>query len=129
MSIRVIIFDLGNVILTNDWHDSVPEKFDEFSKYFRISIGDMERGWAAAWPRFHKGKITEGKFWEVFLKVAGADKIDVEKAKNIWRKHQRSIENMLGLLRKLKRNYRLAAITTVSREWLDYKKERYSLVK
>lgn len=34
---------------------------------------------------------------------------------------------MLDLLEKLKRKYKLAALTTISREWLDYKKAKYNL--
>lgn len=34
---------------------------------------------------------------------------------------------MLDLLGKLKQHYRLAALTTISKEWLDYKREKYNL--
>lgn len=127
MTVSTVIFDLGNVILTNDWHYDCPEKFQAYSDYFDITYDDMERGWNAFWPQFHIGTITEDEFWHGFLRTAGAKKIDIEHAKKLWREYQRPIENMFDLLQKLKQNYRLAALTTISREWLDYKKEQYHL--
>ena len=37
------------------------------------------------------------------------------------------IENMLHLLKKLRPNYKLGALTTISKEWLDYKSKKYKL--
>jgi len=127
MSITTLIFDLGNVILTNDWHYNCPEKFKEYSDFFGLSYDDMERGWNAYWPQFNIGKITEDEFWKGFLQTAGAEKIDIKQAQKFWRKHQRPIKDMLNLLKKLKKHYRETALTTISKEWLDYKKEKYAL--
>jgi len=129
MKITTIIFDLGNVLLTNDWHCGVEEKFQEYSDYFNITYDDMERGWKASFFDFMTGKISEDEFWRIFLQVAGANIIDIEHAKKLWRKYQRPIENVLGLLKKIKESnrYQLSALTTVSREWLDFKREKYDL--
>lgn len=129
MGITAIIFDLGGVVLTNDWHYDCPEKFQEYATYFGISEEDMERGWQAVWPQFQVGKITEGEFWEGFLKTAGAKIIDVPHAKNLWRKYQRADSKMLALLERLKRHYTLAALPTISREWIDFKRETFHLDK
>ncbi len=127
MKITTLIFDLGNVVLTNDWHYDCPEKFQAYSDYFCITHEDMERGWDAFYPSYRMGLITEDEFWKGFLEVAGATKIDIEEAKKLWRKYQKPIENMLDLLRLLKQYYRLAALTTIGREWLDYKKAAFNL--
>ena len=127
MDIKTIIFDLGNVVLTNDWHYNCPEKFQEYSDHFDITQDDMERGWKAAWPEFSVGEISEEDFWKIFLENADAKNIDIEIAKNLWRKYQKPIENTFELLKKLKQHYRLAALTTISKEWLDYKREKYNL--
>lgn len=127
MEITTIIFDLGGVVLTNDWHFDCPEKFQAYSDYFGVSYDDMERGWKAAWPAFKIGKITEEDFWKTFLQTAGAKIIEIEKAKQLWRKYQKPIENMLDLLSKLKENYRLAALATIGREWIDYKRKVFKL--
>jgi len=127
MTITTLIFDLGNVVLTNDWHYNCPKKFQAYSDYFGITYDDMERGWNAFWPQFCTGKITEDEFWNGFLKTAGTKKIDIMQAKKLWREYQKPIENMLYLLGRLKQHYRLAALATISREWLDYKREKHNL--
>ncbi|HII15331.1 MAG TPA: HAD family phosphatase [Nanoarchaeota archaeon] len=127
MAITTIIFDLGNVVLTNDWHDDCAAKFQAYSDYFGITYDDMEKGWQAFWPQFRTGEITEDKFWRGFLETAGAKRMDVKQAKILWRKYQDPIENMLDLLGKLNQHYQLAALTTISKEWLDYKREKYHL--
>ncbi len=127
MHLKIIIFDLGNVILTNDWHHDYSEQYDTYSDSFGISYDDMERGWKAAWPQFHIGQITEEEFWAKFLRTAGAKNIDIELAKKLWRRYQKPIENMLDFLFKLKQHYKLAALANISKEWLDYKREKYNL--
>lgn len=127
MTIKIIIFDLGNVVLTNDWHYECPEKFQEYTGYFGITYDDMEEGWKAYWPDFSRGKSSEDEFWKGFLGAAGAKKIDIEYAKKLYRKYQKPIENMLSLLERLKQNYRLAALTTISKEWLDFKRKGFAL--
>ena len=94
MSIKAIIFDLGNVILTNDWHCDWPEKFKAFSGYFGITYDEMEKGWYAAYPDFKLCKISEEEFWKIFLRTAGAKKLMLnmpkcygESVKNSMLKH------------------------------------------
>jgi len=124
---KVLIFDLGNVVITNDWHSNIPEKNEEFSEVYGISEEDMERAWDAAWPDFRVGKVTEDEFWYGFLTEAGAKDPDVGKAKELWRKYQRRIEYMPFLLTTLKPKIRLAALTNISKEWIDYKRDRFGL--
>jgi epoxide hydrolase-like predicted phosphatase len=125
--IDTLIFDLGNVVLTNDWHDSNQEKFQAYSQYFNIEYDDMEKGWSAAWPQFSVGRITENEFWQIFLASAGAKTINIDKAKELWRKSQKPIGTMLTVLAKLKGTYTLGALTTISKEWLDFKTDMFHL--
>lgn len=127
MKITDIIFDLGGVILTNDWHYYCPDKFREFSDYYSVSQEEMEKGWNASWPKFRLGEITEDEFWTVFLKKAGAKNYDIKEAKKIWRYYQNEEQGMLAHLAKLHSNYRLSALTNTGKEWLDYKIKRFNL--
>ncbi|MCK4634703.1 MAG: HAD family phosphatase [Candidatus Aenigmarchaeota archaeon] len=124
--IKTMIFDLGGVILTNDWSRDYYEFLKEFSHAFSVTVDNLHRGWKAHYP-FFDGKITEEEFWNIFLKKSGAREIDTEKAKVIWRKHQKSLENMFSLLKKLKKKHRLAVLTNLSKEWTDFKRERFRL--
>ena len=127
--IKTIFFDLGEVVLTNDWHYDCPEKFSEYSKYFGITYDDMERGWNEAWPKYELGVISENKFWEIFLKTARARNIDIDKAKLLWRKYFSSKPEMFPSLAKLKENYKLVVLSATGKEWLNYKIRKYNLHK
>ncbi|MEK7095981.1 MAG: HAD family phosphatase [Patescibacteria group bacterium] len=129
MKITIIIFDLGNTVLTNDWHVPQHRLEKAFVEYFNISMENMENAWHKCWPRFSLGKMTEEEFWQDFLRQAGAENIGILQARKIWSSHQKPIESMLDLLVKLKQNYKLAALTTISREWLDYKIQKFELNK
>ncbi len=129
MDIKCLIFDLGGVVLTNDWHYSCPEKDREILDYFGLAGKDTEKGWNAYWPIYRIGKITEDQFWEGFLSESGARKIDLSKIKEIYRKYQGPIETMPELVKKLGKNYRLAALTDCGKEWLEFKLKKSGLEK
>jgi len=124
--ITTLIFDLGAVVLSNDWHYDCQEKFDDFSEAFGIDYNDMEHAWETHAHDYVEGKMTEEEFWERFLKTAGAKKIDIDLAQEIYRKYQMENENMLNLLKHLNK-YRLAALTTIGKEWLEFKRKKFKL--
>jgi len=126
--IKVIVFDLGNVIITDDFASGNKKIMKAFSKEFNISISKMELVWTTYHKKFYTGKETENKFWKRYLKKCGANEIDVNTAKKLLRKNQEEIENMIYLLKKLKKKkYRLASITSITKEWLKFKIKKYHL--
>lgn len=125
--IKAIVFDLGNVVLTNDHPYNTPEELIEFCEHFNASMDNLDTAFVISFPGYSLGKITENEFWEKYLYTARASSMDIEYAKNFWRKNQKENENMLGLLKKLKNKYRLVALSTIPREWLDYKKKTFKL--
>jgi len=125
---KVLIFDLGGVVLTDDGLYARQGKESGFSEAFGISEEAMESAWDVAWPEYRVGKITEEEFWNDYLTAAGATNPDVEKAKKLWRSNQKVIEKMPAeILARLKPENRLAALTNISKEWLDYKREEFGL--
>jgi len=127
--ITTIIFDLGGVVLTNDWRDGNPEKIKNFCDYFKTSEENLLSAWIELFPTFRIGKISEENFWKLFLTKAETKNIDIKKAKALWRKHQKPIENMFDLLEKLKDKYTLAVLSTIPREFLDFKIQKFDLKK
>src|SRR3989344_4552832 len=125
--IKAIVFDLGNVVLTNDHPYNTPEELIEFCEHFNASMDNLDTAFVISFPDYSLGKITENEFWEKYLYTARASSMDIKYAKNFWRKNQKEIENMLSLLKTLKNKYRLAALSTIPREWLDYKKKTFKL--
>lgn len=125
--IKAIIFDLGNVVLTNDYSYNTPEELKEFCDYFGATMDNLYLGFWAAFPEFALGKCSEDEFWKTLLYTARAKNADINHAKKLYRKNQKENESMLSLLSRLKIRYRLAALSTVPREWLEYKRQKFNL--
>ncbi len=118
---------MGEVVFTNDWHYDCPEKFAAYTKYFNITYDQMEKGWVVAWPLYELGKISEDKFWEIFLKNSGSKIIDISVAKKLWRKYFGKKPGMLALLTKLRKKYKLVVLSSTGKEWMEYKIKKYHL--
>lgn len=127
MQISRIIFDLGNVVLTNDWHDQNLEKYQKFTDYYGIQYSDLEAGWQAAWKDYKIGKSTENEFWKLFLLSAGAKSENITVAKMLWIKYQQPVAGMLDLLALLRSHYRLAVLSNTGAEWLAFKRKKFQL--
>ena len=125
--ITTIIFDLGEVILTNDWTFYCPEKDKEFDDYYHIPGFIYKK--TRLFNEFHTGKISETEFWKISLEEAGAKTTDSKKAIEIARKYQREKEpEMSDLLKNLKQNgYKLGVISTSSKEMIDWKIKNFKL--
>jgi len=123
----VIIFDLGNVVLTNDHAFHSPEEIKQFCDYFKVTLDNLETAFTVAFPDYSLGKCTEEEFWQKYLFTARANNINIEFAKSFWRKHQKENETMLSLLDRLRKSYRLACLSTIPKEWLKFKRKKFNL--
>ena len=122
-----IIFDLGGVVLTNDWFPHDQEFLGKLSDYYQTTPKKLNEGWNKGWKDFYPGKITENEFWKILFKTSNAQRTDPEFAMKAYRERTRENENMLNLLERLKKQYTLSALTTISKEWLDFKREKFEL--
>jgi len=123
--IKALVFDFGNVVVTNDWNYYCPEKDKEFTSYFGVTMQDFKKGWDAAWPLMRTGKISEDEFWKLFLTESGVKNVDVEHAKLLWRKYQSLIPGMLNLIIRLRNRYTLVGCTDNGKEWVEFYKNTY----
>jgi epoxide hydrolase-like predicted phosphatase len=125
--IKALIFDFGNVVVTNNWHYNCPEKDQEFCNYFGVSMDDFEKGWNKAWPLIQIGDITEDEFWNIFLKEAGVKNVDISRAKKMWRKYQSLMPETLNLIMRLRNRYILVGCPNNGSEWFDFHVNKYHL--
>jgi haloacid dehalogenase superfamily, subfamily IA, variant 3 with third motif having DD or ED/haloacid dehalogenase superfamily, subfamily IA, variant 1 with third motif having Dx(3-4)D or Dx(3-4)E len=127
MDIKAITFDLGNVVLTSDLVYHSPAEIKEFCDYFQVTTDNMQTGFSVSFPDFSLGKVTEDEFWTKFLWTIQANKTDIEFAKAFFRKCQKADKNMLSLITALKKTYRIASLTTITKDWLEFKREKFKL--
>lgn len=125
--IKALVFDFGNVVVTNDWNYTYPEKDREFTSYFGVTMQDFKKGWDAAWPLMRVGDVSEDEFWRLFLTKSGVQNIDVSHAKKLWRKYQSTLPGMIDLIIRLRNRYILVGCTDNGKEWVDYYKQTYYL--
>lgn len=125
--IKALMFDFGNVVVSNVWHYDCPEKDKEFEAYYGVTMEQFENGWKIAWSQIKLGKITEDEFWKIMLTKSGAKKIDITHAKTLWRKYQYLIKDTLNLIIRLRNRYVVAGCTNNGNEWVEYYNEKYHL--
>ena len=127
MTIKHIIFDLGETVLTDDWNVNYHQLLQEFSDYYNISFDNMQKAWLSLWPKIKVGKINEDVFWKNFLTISESEKLNIEPAKMFWRDFQKPIENMLSLVVRIKENYQVSALANTAKEWFDFKRQKFDL--
>ncbi len=123
--VKNIVFDFGGVLLTGDdnWLFS-----KETKNLLKVDNEDLNKAWDFAWPDARSGKINEDEFFRKFLQsLTGSFGSDlVLKLKSIYRKQADGLDT-LGLLPKLKRNYKIFALTNVAKDWLLFKVNKFKL--
>lgn len=124
--ITTIIFDLGGVLLTNDWSRDYDDFLNELSDYLGVPLSNLEKGWKEHYP-FFRGEATENEFWDKFLVSSGAKRGDKDKVKEIWRKNQNFFPEMFELIEKLNGRYKLVILSNISKEWFDFKRKKFGL--
>lgn len=128
LKITTIFFDLGEVILTNDWTFECREKDQEFYEAYGIKGFSYVKN--PYYEDFTRGKIAQEEFWTQALKYFKAKSSNPEMAIAIQKKYQKSKPGMLELLQELKnKSYRLAVISIISNELLKYKSKKYEFPK
>ncbi|KKP70098.1 hypothetical protein A2X44_00040 [candidate division CPR3 bacterium GWF2_35_18] len=126
--IKAIFFDLGEVVLTNDWTFDCPEKDQEF--YEEYGIKEFSYVKNPYFDDFVRGKISQKKYWTETLAYFKAKHNNPQRAIAIQKKYQKAKPGMLKLLANLKDNgYRLAVISTITNELLEYKSKKFGLEK
>ena len=125
-NITTILFDLGEVVFTNDWTFYCPEKDQEFQSHYQCP--DFVFTKSSYFNDLYTGKITEEEYWKKSLQEVEAKTTDPQKAIEISHKYQREKPGMLNLIKTLKRNgYKLGVITNTYKEMLKWKIEKFEL--
>ena len=123
--IKNIIFDLGGVLLTEDdnWVNSEEVK--------NILVTDnelLDKGWEMAWPDGRDGKTNEDEFFQTFLNtvIGRIDENTIVSLKKIYRDKADTF-TAFPILKSLKNKYKIFAVPNITKDWLEYKTQKFYL--
>lgn len=122
--IKVVGFDLGGVYLTDCWDGFVREKIVE---KFHVDQNKIEEKNNLLQKKISNGLISE----DIFLQeLVGSDKKTIQKIKNLIRSLNRVIyPEILALMRKLKRSYKVVLVNNEGKEWNEFRIKKFNLSK
>jgi putative hydrolase of the HAD superfamily len=122
--IKTIIFDLGGVILgpvSGPFSCKIEALYgipkEKVKKTYFKYLGDWELG-----------KISENNFWRKFLKDLNI-KTKISRLKIIYYSVIVARPEVLKIIKRLKHNYKIALLTNVSKELMQYLNKKYQLNK
>ena len=124
--IKTIISDLGNVIVYVDPH-KITKSLAKYSNYDEKYIYDFFNQ-SLARKGFDKGKISKEKFFRHFK-----DNLNLKMSFNQFRKAWCACfdglnKDMVKLLKKLKKNYRLILLSNTDEIHFNYLKKKYKIL-
>lgn len=123
-----ILFDQGEVILTNDWNFECPEKDELFYSHYHLTESQFNLSRKKYIQSLFTGKITERNYWISTLTDAQASSFDPDFAINLAQKYQTYKLDMEALIQQLySLGYTLGIISTTHHEMIAYKRRRFNL--
>ena len=125
--IQNIAFDLGGVLLTNDSVGLVSNN-KETKDLLGASGINLSQSWIRNWLTFRIGKTSEDEFFSRFINGLGRKATDelIQQMKDIYREKVEALP-FYSALATLHGRYKLYAVTNISREWLEFKTNKFNL--
>jgi len=123
--IRAIIFDIGGVFIMPGTFRSLT---GEYAKMMKMKKERVYNVFKKYWRMWRTGEINEDEFFMNFLQELGAkeDKETIRKMfYSIWKPENATF----GIAQRLKKRYKIFALTNQSREVFGFLREKYGLDK
>ena len=120
---KILLFDLGGVCLSNHWSKEQREKF---SKEFNLNFEEMENYHMKNVKEINTGKLDEKSYFKnLFTEQKKEPKI--EEAINFTRKNNYEFKDVLQFIKELKSKYKIFALTNEIKEAADFRIEKFKL--
>ncbi|MBS3152120.1 HAD-IA family hydrolase [Candidatus Woesearchaeota archaeon] len=120
---KILLFDLGGVCLSNHWSKEQREKF---SKEFNLNFEEMENYHIKNVKEINTGKLDEKSYFKnLFTEQKKEPKI--EEAINFTRKNNYEFKDVLQFIKELKSKYKIFALTNEIKEAADFRIEKFKL--
>ncbi len=127
--IKNVIFDIGGVVVTRSKFNRIlkllskvifgvtnPDLFDD--KNFHTKIKHE-------WQQWRLGKISAHQFFNKQRKKYQL-KISTHRMAYLLYRSQKPYRPVINIIKKLKREYKIFAITNHTKEWFSYQKKKYN---
>lgn len=123
--IRVIIFDLGGVLIEIDYHEFI----NNVSKEFNIPVLELiKNSTNEAHNDYMMGKITGEKFYEIVCKKYDHS-ISIEKFKKLWASILvKQNDEVANIVINLKKRYQLAIMSNTDPWHFSYCLKKYPVI-
>jgi putative hydrolase of the HAD superfamily len=123
--IKAIIFDLAGVCFIDAGGGNKDyEKI--YAKMLGISVEEFHDIWRSSWQLFKVGKISESKFWKNFTQKSKT-KVTVEDLEKTIRIKIEPKKDVMDIVKKLRKNYKVVMLTNNSKEWVDFINEKFKI--
>ena len=127
--IKNIVFDFGGVLLSGD-DEIFFRNTEKLEKLLNCSRKELIKTWGKGWFKFRVGNITEEEFLQNYANLYYGNEYPkkeiIEVIKKLWREDAKSLP-AFNFLKNLKTKYNLYALTNISKEWLEFKIEKFNL--
>ena len=122
--IKTIVFDLGGVFFTSGTQIALKKTY-KFVDVSKKKVNEVFRG---SKRKLHgKGKITREEFWKEAQKKLKINKNQALRLEEIWHSSYKPNKGMEGIVKKLRKNYRVIVFSGNIRERVEYLDKKYGL--
>lgn len=120
--IKAIIFDIGGVVLFPGDFNELRKEFAQILKTDVETLRPVFREW---WVKWRLGKIKEDEFFEGLSKYFGCGDEEKKELRDYVYMIGSLNKPVLGLIARLKKNYKISAATNHAREWFEDNSKRF----
>lgn len=122
--VKVVIFDLGGVCLSDYWAKNQRRKFAE---KFNFDFSKLEEYHRRYIKKLVLGQISEMDYFQDFLNEHPSFFVSIEEAISFIRENNFAFQNVLELVNNLKKNYKIFAFTNEIKEAAEFRIEKFNL--
>jgi putative hydrolase of the HAD superfamily len=123
--IKAIIFDMGGVVTSRGTLHPLAVRFARMMGLEEAEVHDVLDKY---WRMWEVEKINEREFFENVARDLGASERK-DKLREVMYNMVEPFEGILALAKKLRKNYKIFALTNHAREFFDFLEEKYGFEK